>query len=376
MNGSFRATLCALVLAASFFAVPVLGQTPCASYRVVCQTVYEQQKVTAYRLGYETVLEERQVTRHRPVWETHTRERRYRVAKPVYETSTREERYKVLRPVTQTETRYRQHVVRRPVTETVMQDRSYVTCEPITTLRTQYVDRGGFVDQTVFRPGAVRNGLRWVPGGYVSDPATGTNVWYRGGLHWVPTQAPGRYEVRRQYVPNVVGEQVPQTSYQQRVVTQKVPVNVTRYVDEVVNQPVQVQVCKWVEQEYVRPVTVTTQRIEYEERVEPVHVRVCRMQAEVQTVQVPHTVAKWIPYTSTRLVPRTVTMRVPVDPCGDSVSIAPARVAPAPSSGGATAPADIAPSLDVAPPTEDDAARGAGDPSVRVRRSPAPAADL
>jgi len=342
-----RAALSVVVVGECLSAMPARAQVPCTTtYRVVCQTVYEQRQTTAYRLQYETVFEQRRVTTNRPVWETETRERRYRVAKPVVETSTREERYKVLRPVTQTETRYRQQLVRRPVTETLMQDRNYVTCEPVTTMRTQYVDRGGFVDQMVFRPGPVRNRLQWMPGEYTCDPATGSTSWYRGGLHWVPTQAPGQCQVQRQYVPNVVACQVPQTTYQQKVVTQQVPVTVTRYVDEMVNEPVQVQVCKWVEQEYVRPITVTTQRIEYEDRVEPVQVRVCRMVSEVSAVQVPHTVAKWVPYTSTCLVPRTITMRVPIDPCTGAAlrTLAPSAFTPT--------PADLAPSL--GPPTNEN----------------------
>ena len=134
-------------------------------------------------------------------------------------------------------------------------------------------------------------------------------------MHWVPTQAAGQYTVQRQYVPNVVAFQVPQTTYRQKVVTQKVPVQVTRFVDQVVSNPIQVQVCRWEEQEIVKPVTYTTQRIEWEERVEPVQVRVGKMVTETKAVHVPRRVAKWVPYTTTRMVPRTVTMRVVVDPC-------------------------------------------------------------
>ena len=309
--------LMVIVYAGLLAGTPVSGQDCCTPQRIVYyKTVYEQQPVTAYRLQYETVLQEQPVTVMRPAWVTETRERRYTVAKPVTETSTREERYTVMRPVWETETRYQQQVVRKAVVETAMQDRNYVTYEPVTTMHTQYVDQGGFVDQVFYTPGPVRNRLQWVPGSYCVDPVTGSAVWQRGGLHWVPTQAPGAYQVQRQYVPQIVAQQVPQTTYVQRVVTQKVPIQVTRYVDEVVSQPVPMQVCKWVAQEVVRPVTVTTQRIEYEERVEPVQVQTCRWVAETRSVQTPHVVAKWVPYTTTRLVPRTVAMSVPADPCG------------------------------------------------------------
>ena len=61
--------------------------TACQTYRIVYQTVYEQQQFTAYRIEYETVCEERQVTSYKPVWETAVRENRYTVARPVMETA-------------------------------------------------------------------------------------------------------------------------------------------------------------------------------------------------------------------------------------------------------------------------------------------------
>ena len=67
----------------STIAAPVAGQsfvasgdaccTPC-EYRLVCQTIVEEQPVTTYRLQTETILEERQVVSHKPVWETEMRE--------------------------------------------------------------------------------------------------------------------------------------------------------------------------------------------------------------------------------------------------------------------------------------------------------------
>ncbi|MGE3777860.1 MAG: hypothetical protein AB7F89_11785, partial [Pirellulaceae bacterium] len=201
-------------VAAGMVLVSGLGaQDFTTAYRAVCRTVYDEERVTAYRLTYETTMQEQQVTTMKPEWFTETRQRTVRVAKPVAETSTRQEVYRVLRPVVQTETRYEQQVVHRPTTETVMQDQSYVTYEPVTTMRTEYVDKGGFVDQYQYTPGAVRNRLQWLPGAYFVDPRTGTQVYHRGGLHWVPQQSAGTVSVARQYVPNVVAQQVPQTSY-------------------------------------------------------------------------------------------------------------------------------------------------------------------
>jgi hypothetical protein len=264
------------VLIAGLFSTIAAGQDFYSAYRVVCKTVYDEEQVTAHRLVYETALEERQVTTMKPEWFTEPRRRTVRVARPVMETSTRNEVYRVMRPVTETETRVQKYVVRKPVTDTVMQDRNYVSYEPVVTYRTELVDQGSFVDQCVYTPGPVRNRLQWLPGAYFVDPRTGTQVYHRGGLHWVPQQGQGTYSVARQYVPNVVAHQVPQTSYVQKLVSQSVPVQVTRYVDEVVENPVQVQVCKWVTEEHTRPVTVTSHRIEYEDREEEYQVQTMR----------------------------------------------------------------------------------------------------
>jgi hypothetical protein len=169
-------------------------------------------------------------------------------------------------------------------------------------------------------------------------------VTQRRGLYWVPTQRPGTLSVQQVYVPNVVAQQVPQTSYVQKVVAVEKPVTVTRYVDEVVTRQVPVQVCRveeevqvrqvpytvqkpiterveckvpvqtcrWEQQEVVRRVPVTTTRWEYEERVEQVQVQVQRTVAEVREIQVPHTQCKWVPHVTTRYRPRTVMMRVPI----------------------------------------------------------------
>lgn len=362
------------------FAATAAAQTCCEpAYRTVYKTVYDYQPVTAYRLEYETVFEERQVTVQRPVWETEYRERRYTVARPVIETSEREERYTVMRPiweettrdcsydqvryVTETEMREQRYVVQRPVveetyqdqqrivrkavTDTVVQDYNYTTYEPVTTMRTEYVDQGSYVNSYVYMPGRERNRLQWLAGGYAVDPLTGVTYWRRAGLYWVPTATAGTYAVQQQYVPNVVAMQRPETTYAARVVTEKRPVQVTRYVDEVVTEKVPVKVCRmeqteevrqipitvqkpvverinykipvktcrWVEQEMVRKVPVTTQRIAYEERAEQIPVQVCKWITENQTVQEPRTVAAWKPYEAQQCVPRTVVMRVPLDPC-------------------------------------------------------------
>jgi len=314
MRFLFVATLA--VVPVALVASPLSAQVVYPAYQTVYRTVYEPEAVSAYRLEYETLVEERQITTQKPVWETETRNRRVTVARPVTETNTQTQRYKVLKPTWETQTQTRRRLVQRPVTETVVQNQNFLTYEPVTTLRTETVDQGGFVDQVVVQPGQVRNRLQWLPGTYAVDPVTGTSTWYRGGFHWVPQQAASSYQVQRQYVPNVVQRQVPQTSYVQKVVTQQTPVTVTKMVGEWVDEPYEVRVQKWTEQLMERPVTTTTQRIEYEARDEPYQVQVCKWIAESQTVKVPRTVAKWVPYTTTRMVPKTVAMNVPVDSCG------------------------------------------------------------
>ena len=273
------------------------------------------------------------------------------------ETSDREERYMVARPVIETQEREERYIVRRQVMETAERDESTAVVEPVTTYRTNYVDQGTFVEQQVVTPGPVRTRLRWLPGACAVDPLTGAAAYQRGGLAWVPEAAPAEVTVARVWAPNVVAQQVPQTTYVQRIVTRKVPVQVARCVDEEVVRkvPVQVQrivqeeqvrrvpvttyrqvvervqqqtpvqVCKMVEEEVVRRIPVTTCRMVTEERVSQTPVQVCKMVAFEQTFRVPRVVEKRTPVTYTQQVPRLVVMRVPIDPCG----------APAPCCGGA-----------------------------------------
>ena len=224
------------------------------------QTVYDERQVTAYRIETETVYDQQTVTRYRPVYETEVRERRYTVARPVTETAEREERYKVLRPVWETqmrdasydrvrdvvetserEERYtvqrpvmetqereERYTVQRPVVETAEREQCSTVVEPVTTYRTDYVDQGRYVEQVNVQPGRTYTALRWVPGTTACDPATGQTVNQPGGLAWIPFQGPAATTVNRVWQPNVVAMQTPQTTYVQRVVTQKVPYQVTR----------------------------------------------------------------------------------------------------------------------------------------------------
>ena len=365
-------------------AMMVAPAMPCATctttaYRLICQTVYDQRQVVGYRIENETVYQERKVTSYHPVTETQLQERRYMVAKPIYETAEREERYTVMKPVYETqivdrsydqvrnvnetserEERYvvarpvyetaereQRYMVQRPVMETAERDQYSTVCEPQTTYTTRYADMGAWQEYQVAKPGPVYNQPVCVPGGCSTDPCTGLTTYIAPTTGYQQVQAPATVEVHRAWKPNIVAEQIPQTTYVQKVVVQKVPVQVCRYVNEEVVQKipyticrmvqeeqvrkvpvtvcrqvvehvdnkVPVQVCKMVPEEMVRKIPVTTCKLVNEERVDQVPVQVCKMVAVEETVRVPQCVQKQIPVTYTYRVPRTVVMRVPVDPC-------------------------------------------------------------
>ena len=290
--------------------------------------MYEQQQFTAYRIEYENVCEERQVTTYKPVWETAVHENRYTVARPVMETSEREETYTVQRPVYETAEREEAYTVMRPVYETAYRTECHTVLQPVTTYRTQYVDQGCFygADGVEARPGRSR-GWRGNRARCAVDPVTGQTVYQRAGLYWVQTPR-GQYEVQKVWHPNVVAQQVQQTSYVPQTVTQQVPVQVCKYVPEQVVRKVPVQVCRMVTEQQVRKVPVTTCKMVYEERVEQVPYQVCRMVAQQQTIRVPHSVEKRIPVTYTCNVPRLVCYRVPLDACGEPIAEPPVAEPP------------------------------------------------
>lgn len=240
--------------------------TPQQVYRLEYQTVYEQQEMTAFRVEYDTVFDEQQVTSYRPVYETQMQERRT--------------------------------IVRTPLVETAMRDEAFTQLEPVTTFRQQAVDQGCWADQQVCVPGRVTNRLRWLDSACVVNPATGQTTYQRGGLAWVPEQAPSQVVTQRVWRPNVVTVQIPQTTYVQKVCTRKVPVQTYRLVDQ--------------------------------EKVEQIPVQVCRMVAHTETVRTPRTVARQVPVKYTCQIPRTIVRKVPLCPVTDCCTT-PTVVAPAPA---------------------------------------------
>jgi len=341
-------------------------------YQLVYQTVYDRQEVTAYRIEYETVWEEQQVTCYRPVWETEVRKVRYKVCRPVAETTVRKEYYTVMKPVWETQQREERYTVCRPVYETSTRTVHRTVMEPVTTYRTVYVDQGCYQDYTVFRPGLPQTRLRWVGASCTVDPVTGRTVYQRPGLYWVQTPG-GRYETHRVWKPNLVAQQVPQTTYCAKVVTEEVPVQTCRYEQVEMTRTIPYKVCRMVEQRYVREIPVTTYRMAWEEREQDVSYRVCRMKAVQQTVRVPRCVEKRIPVTYTCSVPRVVCCRIPLDPCGQPLTtlggltgqVTTGSQQPTP----ATRPektedaaADVAPKLDETPKLDEATSPGEDEP--------------
>ena len=388
MSAAVRFALALSVLLAA--TAPAAAQVGCPSsacltcpsgqtYRIVYQTVYEQRQFTAYRVEYETVCEERQVTTYKPVWETAVRENRYTVARPVVETAEREETYTVQRPVYETAEREERYTVMKPVYETAYRTECRTVLRPVTTCRTQYVDQGCFVEQTVLKPGLPATRLAWQSAACTVDPVTGRTVYQRPGLYWVQTPR-GRYEVQRVWRPNVVAQQVSQTTYVAQQVTEQVPVRVCKYVPEQVVRKVPVRVCRMVTEQRVRKVPVTTCKMVYEQRVEKAPYQVCRMVAEQKTIRVPRCVEKRIPVTYTCNVPRLVCYRVPLDACGRPISenyVAPAMTQPQqPTPATSAADADVKPALgsDAAAPQPVDADQQP--PATRpLKEVPPPAKD-
>ena len=215
------------------------GQT----YRIVYQTVYEQRQFTAYRIEYETVCEERQVTtlqarlgnggpreplHGRPAGHGDQRARRaYTVQRPVYETEVAIAATTACgtckrRPNARNATSYRardrnaerdeSYTVMKPVYETAYRTECHTVLQPVTTCRTQYVDQGCFAEQMVLKPGWPATRLTWQSGACAVDPVTGQTVYQRPGLYWAQTPR-GQYEVQKVWHPNVVAQQVQQTSY-------------------------------------------------------------------------------------------------------------------------------------------------------------------
>lgn len=317
---------------------------PPVTYRVVCETVYDEKKVMRQKPVWETQIHERPYTVSRQVAETAMREERYKVRIPiteveirdysyertkyVQETAVREEKVVVMKPIQRTIEREEVYTVCRPVQETSLQRRQKTINEQVTTYETKYVDRGAYTEQLVMKPtrGLFSSKLEFRDASAVTDECTGQVTKQRAGLYWVPRNT-GRYEVEKIWVPNPQPVEVPRTYTVPKTVCEEVPVTVTRMVQEqhvrkvpvtitetvreeqirkvpyttmkpvreLVENKIPVKVCKWQEEERVRQVPYTTWKTVCEQRVEKKEVKVCKMVCEEDTIQIPRIVKRFIP---------------------------------------------------------------------------------
>ena len=329
------------------------------TYKIENETVYREEQQSRLRQVWDDEIRERRYTVYRqipetiikqeiykvlkPTWTTEYRDTSYDVVRTVPETSMRQERYTVSRPVWETAERDVWQTVRRPVQETYMQERRYVVNRPVTSYKTEVIDRGQYVNQTVVEPGKTYHRLAWHNGGTYINPDTGASRWQLPGLYWTPMHGDPKYRQESVYQPNLVEqltpvtslvpetvvEQIPiaRTTYQEERILKKEPYQVMRMVQEErtreipetryrqiverVQQTTPVQVYRLETQEVARDIPVTSYKTIAEERVEQYSVKVPRIEQIFETVQKPYTVQK----------------RIPLDEFGNPINIYPGPIA-------------------------------------------------
>lgn len=382
INRSLCLSITAAVLVQMLAVNGLRAQTIPGNTRVVASIEWVPVKLTITRpivrqdLVSETDYTTRDVTTTRPTWTTETRYREsvrrvpverermisqtQTVERPVMETAyeeravtetvmrdvteTRQERYVVQRPVTRTEYRDETVAVDRPVERTVLQPEDVTTYRPVTQAQTVYSPALVPVQQPATVSGGGSPYLQWQNRGWIADPATGQQVWQRGGLHWVqknPVVCPGQTS----YMPALVPQQQTSTAYVPEVTRQYKPVTVTETTRQYETRRVPYTVQATEEAVEVRDVPVTVRkpetvtrvekvpvnRIRYEQQTvtqqipvretfyeevreqEPYEVQVLKDVVETSTEQVPHTVHRWVNRESTETVVREVYIAVPLD---------------------------------------------------------------
>jgi hypothetical protein len=298
------------------------------TYRLVTRDVVQEVPVTTYKEVVKTEMRTETCTEQVPVRETSTREETITTLKPITETKYREEtiertdwesstqmqeeRITSYKPVTETSYRDETTVYQKPVTSTTMVNESVTTLKPVTTYNQQLVDYGGVQNQMTYQPGNVRNRINWVRSGYMADPRTGQLAYQRGGLRWVPQQGPGVYQVRPTYVPNVVQQVVPTTTYQPQTQVVQRPVTSTQYVNETVTRKVPVTTRKLVPETVIRQVPVTVRKPVLKREVRRIPYQETRYVSETSVRKVPVENVTYKSVTRTREIPVRVVELVPV----------------------------------------------------------------
>lgn len=336
-------------------------ERPVTREEIVSETVYRDEEVTVSRPVWVDETRYRDVERQVPVTRERTLLQTQTVEKPVIEKIYEE------RPVSETvmrevvETEARQELVRRPVTRTGYRDETVLVEKPVerTVLQPESVTAWRPVQQTqtVYSPtmvplqqpqtpaGASAPYLQRRTRGYVNDPATGQQVWQRGGLHWVRTPDPcNTCQPSTVLLPAYVPQQQTSVAYVPEVVQQYRPVVVTEtarqyetrrvpYSIEAVEETLEtrnVQVTRMKPVVETRMESVPVERLRYEQqtvtREIPVRETVYKteLEREAYTVQVqkavtetsvkkvPHQVRKTVTRQSTEQIVRDVIVRIPL----------------------------------------------------------------
>ncbi|MCL2348457.1 MAG: hypothetical protein FWC50_09380 [Planctomycetaceae bacterium] len=378
---------------------PVVDPVPTRTFRIENETQFREEEETSFQQVWDREVRERRfsVIRQvpettvqqetfrvlRPVWTTEFRDTSYNVIRTVPETSEREERVTVSRPVWETAEREVWQTVQRPVQETVMQERQMTVNRPVTTLQTNVVDRGQFVNFTFVQPGRTFNRLAWQQGGTFVDPATGATRRQLPGLFWTPMQEQSRLRQGTVFQSNLVTETTPVTTLVPETVVEQVPVTRTTFQEERIARREPYQVMRMVQEEQVRRVPVTTFRQVVERVQQTTPVQVYRMETQEVTRDVPVTRNKTVveertePYTV--LVPRiqpvtrkvlrpfVVERRIPLDESGQPMLL------PETNSPSVVPPSVVSPSI-VSPTSSIETPAGTGlSPASEIQASERPA---
>jgi hypothetical protein len=195
-----------------------------------------------------------------------------------------------------------------------MQTQNQTSMMPVTTYQPMTVDAGGYVAQQYVQPGDVRYHLRRVPASEGINPMTGQPVYQRGGLGWVPYQAPSQSYTALQYQHNYQQVAVPQVGYVPQVSTVQVPVTSTKMQTEYVSQQVPVTTQRMQTEVVQQQVPVTTTRLQNEVVQQQIPITTTKYENQVIAQQIPVQVQKTIPVQEKVVVPHTtqkpVTRRV------------------------------------------------------------------
>lgn len=341
-----------------------------AGYRYIQRTIYVNEPVKVEKWVEETEMVTEKRVEHKHVINTEQRERRRTVRKPVTRTTIKEERRTVRKPITETKYREREVqqtrfetstemreervVVQRPVIETAFRDEQVTVRRQVsenlievtnqTVLRPQSTTETALVPlqwQNTYTDMSARPRLQWLSRGQYTDPAAGTTVYRRPGLHWVqPTNTvnqtaflPTTVE-RQQWVPESIQTRRPVeiSRFEDQVETRRVPFEVQRMVSETEIRQTPVTVRKPVVERFVERIPYTETRYEFVEEIrsvpveetvfedvveiEPYEVEVARWVPVTTEVEVPRTVRRKVASTEDREVAKTIWVRVPVDSQG------------------------------------------------------------